>query len=122
MKALLVIDVQNDFLPGGSLEVKDGNNIISKINEIMSNYDLIVATKDWHPQNHMSFASNHSNKSVGDIINLNGLDQILWPDHCVEDSYGSKFPEELDTNKIDKIIYKGTKRDVDSYSAFNDNA
>ena len=122
MKALLVIDVQNDFLPGGSLEVKDGNNIISKINEIMSNYDLIVATKDWHPQNHMSFASNHSNKNVGDIINLNGLDQILWPDHCVEDSYGSKFPEELNTNKIDKIIYKGTKTDVDSYSGFNDNA
>ena len=68
MKALLVIDVQNDFLPGGSLEVKDGNNIISKINEIMSNYDLIVATKDWHPQNHMSFASNHSNKRLYPLI------------------------------------------------------
>ena len=122
MKALLVIDVQNDFLPGGPLEVKDGNNIISKINEIMSDYDVVVATKDWHPQNHISFASNHSNKSVGDIINLNGLNQILWPDHCIKDSYGSKFPEELNINKIDKIIYKGTNRDVDSYSGFNDNA
>lgn len=121
MKALLVIDIQNDFLPGGSLEVKEGDLIISEINEIMSNYDLIVATKDWHPKNHISFASSHSNKNVGDIVNVNGVKQILWPDHCVQDSYGAKFPHKLNFNKIDEIIYKGTARDVDSYSGFNDN-
>ena len=122
MKALLVIDIQNDFMPNGSLEVKEGDHIISKINEIMDNYDLIVGTKDWHPQNHISFASNYSNKNVGDIVNINGSNQILWPDHCVQDSHGAKFHKKLNIKKINKIIYKGTERDVDSYSGFNDNA
>ncbi len=122
MKALLIIDIQNDFLPGGSLEVKEGDLIISKINEIISNYDLVIATKDWHPENHVSFASNHEGKNVGDLINVNGFNQILWPDHCIQDSHGAKFPKELNCNKIDKIIYKGTDSDVDSYSGFNDNA
>ena len=122
MKALLVIDVQNDFLPGGKLEIKGGNQIISKINDIMNSYNLIVATKDWHPENHISFSSNHEGKNVGDIIKHNGINQILWPDHCIQETFGSKFPKELNHNKINKIIYKGTNKDIDSYSGFNDNA
>ena len=122
MKALLVIDVQNDFLPGGKLEIKGGNQIISKINDLMNNYNLIVATKDWHPENHISFSSNHEGKNVGDIIKHNGINQILWPNHCIQETFGSKFPKELNHNKINKIIYKGTNKDIDSYSGFNDNA
>jgi nicotinamidase/pyrazinamidase len=122
MKALLVIDVQNDFLPGGKLEIKGGNQIISKINDLMNNYNLIVATKDWHPENHISFSSNHEGKKVGDIIKYNGINQILWPNHCIQESFGSKFPKELNYNKINKIVYKGTNKDIDSYSGFNDNA
>ncbi len=122
MKALLVIDVQNDFLPGGKLEIKGGNQIISKINDIMNSYNLIVATKDWHPENHISFSSNHEGKNVGDIIKHNGINQILWPNHCIQETFGSKFPKELNHNKINKIIYKGTNKDIDSYSGFNDNA
>ena len=93
MKALLVIDVQNDFLPGGKLEIKGGNQIISKINDIMNSYNLIVATKDWHPENHISFSSNHEGKNVGDIIKHNGINQILWPNHCIQETFGSKFPK-----------------------------
>ena len=99
MKALIIIDIQNDFLPGGSLEVKEGDKIITLINEMMDNYDHIIATKDWHPSNHVSFASNHPGKEIGDIIKVNGLNQILWPDHCVQDSYGSVFPKELNHEK-----------------------
>ena len=122
MKALIIIDIQNDFLPGGSLEVKDGDKIITLINEMMDNYDHIIATKDWHPSNHVSFASNHPGKIIGDIIKINGLNQILWPDHCIQDSYGSEFPKELNHEKINKIIYKGKNKNIDSYSGFYDNA
>ena len=121
MKTLLIIDVQNDFLPGGSLAVPEGNLIIERINDIMENYDLIVATKDWHPKNHISFASNHSDKKIGDIINVNGVDQVLWPDHCIQNSYGSDFPEQLDISKLAKVIYKGSDANIDSYSGFFDN-
>ena len=122
MKALIIIDIQNDFLPGGSLEVKEGDKIITLINEMMDNYDHIIATKDWHPSNHVSFASNHPGKEIGDIIKVNGLNQILWPDHCVQDSYGSEFPKELNHEKINNIIYKGKNKNIDSYSGFYDNA
>ncbi len=122
MKALIIIDIQNDFLPGGSLEVKDGDKIITLINEMMDNYDHIIATKDWHPSNHVSFASNHPGKEIGDIIKVNGLNQILWPDHCVQDSYGSEFPKELNHEKINNIIYKGKNKNIDSYSGFYDNS
>lgn len=122
MKALIIIDIQNDFLPGGSLEVKEGDKIITLINEMMDNYDHIIATKDWHPSNHVSFASNHPGKEIGDIIKVNGLNQILWPDHCVQDSYGSEFPKELNHEKINNIIYKGKNENIDSYSGFYDNS
>jgi len=121
MKALLIVDIQNDFLPGGALPVPDGDKIIPVVNEILKHpFDLVIASKDWHPQDHGSFASTH-NKEVGEVIDLFGLEQNLWPDHCVQDSFGSDFPPSLDITKIEKIIYKGTNENIDSYSAFYDN-
>tara|TARA_B100001057_G_scaffold117986_1_gene116564 strand:+ start:22947 stop:23537 length:591 start_codon:yes stop_codon:yes gene_type:complete len=122
MKTLLIIDLQNDFLPGGSLEVRDGDKIVNPINELMESYDHIIATKDWHPKNHISFASNHQGLEVGQILEINGLSQILWPDHCIQNTFGSEFPKELNQKKIDKIIYKGSDKDIDSYSGFYDNS
>lgn len=122
MRALLLVDIQNDFLPGGSLPVKSGNHIVPIINEIIHYpFDVIVATKDWHPSDHASFASNHEGKKSGDHINLGGIDQILWPPHCVQGSLGAEFAPGWDTTEIDKIIYKGTDPFIDSYSAFYDN-
>ena len=121
MNALILIDIQNDFLPGGSLEVPNGDEIIDNVNSIMDNYNIVVATKDWHPKNHISFASNHKNKKVGQKIKINNLDQMLWPDHCIKDSKGSEFPEKLDSHKIHKIFYKGVDSNIDSYSGFYDN-
>ena len=121
MNALILIDIQNDFLPGGSLEVPKGDEIIDNVNSIMDNYNIVVATKDWHPKDHISFASNHKNKNVGQIIKINNLDQMLWPDHCIKDSKGSEFPEKLDSHKIHKIFYKGVDSNIDSYSGFYDN-
>ena len=121
MKTLVLVDIQNDFLKGGSLAVPEGEKIIKPINKIIKQYDLVIATKDWHPKNHISFASNHSDKKIGDIINVNGVDQVLWPDHCIQNSYGSDFPEQLDISKLAKVIYKGSDANIDSYSGFFDN-
>ena len=122
MRALLLVDLQNDFLPGGALAVKEGNAILPLINEMIHYpFDLIVATKDWHPHEHGSFAHNHEGKKPGDHINLGGLDQILWPAHCVQGTWGSEFASGWDTTIIDKVIYKGTDPLIDSYSTFYDN-
>ncbi len=121
MKALVIIDVQNDFLLNGSLEVPSGGDVIEPINEIINNYTLVVATKDWHPLDHVSFASNHLGKKIGDVVKVNNLDQILWPEHCVQESRGSDFPTTLNIKTINKIIYKGTNSQIDSYSGFHDN-
>lgn len=121
MKALVLVDIQNDFLVGGSLEVPNGNEIISHINFIFKNYSIVVATKDWHPKNHISFASNHKNKNIGEVIVVNNQNQVLWPDHCIENSYGSNFPNELNTPNINKTFYKGVDSLIDSYSGFYDN-
>ncbi|KXX70134.1 bifunctional nicotinamidase/pyrazinamidase [Flammeovirga sp. SJP92] len=121
MRALLIVDVQNDFVAGGALEVPEGNQIIPTINKISSKFDLVVATKDWHPQEHLSFADNHEGKELGQIIDLNGLPQILWPIHCVQHSEGSEFVSSLDTTNIDAVYKKGTDISIDSYSAFFDN-
>lgn len=121
MKALIIVDVQNDFLPGGSLAVADGDKIISVINQLQNEYDLVVATQDWHPANHKSFASQHQGKNVYDIIELNGLQQTLWPDHCVQETEGAAFSSTLNTNKIEAIFRKGMETQIDSYSGFYDN-
>lgn len=121
MKALVVVDVQNDFLPGGSLAVADGDVIIPVINKIMPDYDLVVATQDWHPAGHKSFASAHEGKAPFEDILLNGLPQRLWPDHCVQGTLGAAFSTALDTNHIAAVFRKGMNPDVDSYSGFYDN-
>lgn len=124
MKALLLVDLQNDFCKNGALEVKDGDSVISVANSLIKkfkeNNDLIVATKDWHPNSHKSFAIN-SNGKVGELGTLNGLPQVWWPVHCVENTYGSEFHSKLDSNNIDKTIFKGNNPEIDSYSAFFDN-
>lgn len=121
MDALLLIDVQKDFLPGGSLAVPDGDHIIPVVNKLQKHFDLIVATKDWHPDDHGSFASNHEGKQPGDKIDLDGVEQVLWPDHCVQESEGAEFADDLDTDRIEKTIKKGTDPKIDSYSGFYDN-
>lgn len=121
MKALLLIDIQNDFLPGGSLAVSKGDEVIAVANRLMSNYELVVATQDWHPADHRSFASQHSGCQPGDLTAIDGLDQILWPDHCVQGTSGAEFAARLNTGAIDQVIQKGTDRDIDSYSGFFDN-
>jgi len=121
MKALLIVDVQNDFLPGGALQVEDGDKVIPVINRLQEKFDFIVATQDWHPPKHGSFAANHSGHIIGDIVKLGGLDQILWPVHCVQETKGADFPGSLHTKKWANIIQKGTDIMVDSYSGFYDN-
>jgi nicotinamidase/pyrazinamidase len=121
MKALLLVDIQNDFCPGGALEVPEGDQVIPIANRLMDQFELVVATKDWHPANHGSFAANHPWRRPGQVIELDGLEQILWPIHCVQHSFGSEFARTLETDQIDKIFYKGTAPEIDSYSGFFDN-
>jgi nicotinamidase/pyrazinamidase len=122
MNALIVTDIQNDFLPGGALAVSQGDEVIPIANRLQPKFDLVVATQDWHPADHGSFASNHAGKRVGETIDLNGLPQILWPVHCVQGTRGAKFSEELSTSRIQRIFQKGLDAGIDSYSAFFDNA
>jgi nicotinamidase/pyrazinamidase len=121
MKALLLVDIQNDFLPGGALGVPDGDTIIPIVNRLQEQFDLVVATQDWHPANHGSFAANHPGKRPGDIIELNGLQQILWPVHCVENTPGAAFGPQFDTSRVARVFHKGTDPNIDSYSALFDN-
>jgi nicotinamidase/pyrazinamidase len=122
MKALILVDIQNDFVSGGALAVPEGDRIIPLSNRLQKDFDLIVATRDWHPTNHGSFASNHTGTKPGDIVELNGLQQILWPDHCIQNTRGSEFAPALNTSRIAKVFYKGTDPGIDSYSTFFDNA
>lgn len=122
MKTLLLIDVQNDFMPGGALAVKEGDAIVPVINDIIDQFDLVVATQDWHPAGHASFASGHEDQEVFDVIKLDGLDQVLWPDHCVQNTNGAEFHPDLKMAKVEAIFRKGTDIKVDSYSGFYDNA
>ena len=121
MKTLVIIDVQNDFMPGGPLAVAEGNMIVPVINSILGNFDLVVATQDWHPQGHKSFASNHPGKVHYDIIDLNGVQQTLWPDHCLQGSQGADLHKDMESNRIAAIFRKGMDPEIDSYSAFFDN-
>ncbi len=122
MKALILIDIQNDFLSSGSLPVPDGDAIIPIVNKLQDYFELVIATLDWHPANHKSFASNHPGKKPLDIIDLHGLKQTLWPDHCIPGTWGADFPASLNINKATAIFRKGTDPELDSYSDFYDNA
>ena len=119
--ALLLVDVQNDFMPGGPLGVPEGDAILPVINDSIGEYDLIAATQDWHPPSHGSFAQNHPDYKPFDKIELNGLEQTLWPVHCVWNTRGAAFADDLDCPRIAAIFRKGMDAGVDSYSGFFDN-
>ena len=121
MNCLIVVDVQNDFLPGGALAVKNGDLVIAEINELQKHFELVIATQDWHPADHKSFASAHEGKEVFQEIILDGLPQVLWPDHCVQETYGAEFSSLLSTKNIEAIFRKGMDKNIDSYSGFFDN-
>lgn len=116
--ALIIVDVQNDFCPGGSLAVPDGDAVVPVINRVSSRFPVVVATRDWHPEGHVSFASAHDGRSPGDLITAGSIEQMLWPDHCVQSTPGSAFHPELDIRPVNMIIHKGTSRTLDSYSGF----
>lgn len=121
-QALIVVDIQNDFLPGGKLPVPDGDKIIPEVNKLITQFEIVIATQDWHPPNHISFADNHPGKKPGDKIIVEGTEQILWTPHCVQNTDGAKFAKGLIVDKFTHIIQKGTDPMIDSYSGFFDNA
>jgi nicotinamidase/pyrazinamidase len=120
-KALIIVDVQNDFCPGGALAVPEGDEIIPVINKISAKFKKVVATQDWHPEGHMSFAVNHPGNKVYDVIEYKGIEQVLWPNHCVQGTPGAEFHPDLDTENVDLILRKGNNPEIDSYSAFQEN-
>lgn len=121
MNALILVDIQNDFLPGGALAVAGGDAIVPVVNQLLANYPLVVATQDWHPPDHGSFAANHPGRRPFEQIDLHGLPQTLWPVHCVQYTGGACFAPGLDTRRIDRVFVKGTDPRVDSYSGCFDN-
>jgi nicotinamidase/pyrazinamidase len=122
MNALLLIDLQVDFAPGGALPVPEGDQVVAIANTLMRKFDVVVATQDWHPANHGSFAANNPGRKPGELITLDGLDQILWPIHCVQESKGAEFLQGLNVQAINHISRKGLNPVVDSYSGFFDNS
>ena len=122
MNTLIIVDLQNDFLPDGALPVPHGEEVIPLANQLQSHFELVVATQDWHPADHGSFAANHPGKKPGDRIMLDGIEQILWPVHCVQNTPGAQFTASLDTKRIGRVFQKGTDPKIDSYSTFFDNA
>ncbi len=121
MDALILVDLQNDFLPGGALAVPRGDEVIPIANRLVGHFGFVVATRDWHPPDHSSFASQHPGHAVGDVIEVGGVAQVLWPDHCVQGTKGAEFSAALNDAAISEIVTKGTSRDIDSYSGFFDN-
>jgi nicotinamidase/pyrazinamidase len=122
MNALIIVDLQNDFLPGGALPVPQGNEVIPIANELQRRFDLVVATQDWHPPDHGSFAANHPGKKPAHRIMLDGIEQILWPVHCVQNTHGAEFASSFDTSRVAHVFHKGIDPTIDSYSTFFDNA
>jgi len=120
-KTLLIVDVQNDFCPGGSLEVPEGDKVVPVINRLTKKFDHIIQTQDWHPAGHSSFASSHKGKDPFTSIMVDYGEQVLWPDHCIQGSHGAEFHSDLSTNKTEAIIRKGFRKKVDSYSTFFEN-
>jgi nicotinamidase/pyrazinamidase len=121
MKTLIMIDVQNDFMPGGPLAIPGGNMIVPVINRLQSHFDLILATQDWHPVTHKSFASNHFGTKPFDRIVLHGSLQTLWPDHCIQGTTGAELDKAVESDRIAAIFRKGMDPEIDSYSGFYDN-
>ncbi len=119
--ALIIVDVQYDFLPGNALGVPKGNEVVPVINELIDQFEIVVATQDWHPSDHVSFAVNHPGRAVGDRIIVDGLEEMLWPVHCVQNTFGAAFAKGLRVERIEQVIKKGQNPRVDSYSGFFDN-
>jgi nicotinamidase/pyrazinamidase len=120
-KALVLVDLQNDFCPGGALAVPGGDEVIDVANRMQQHFDLVVATQDWHPAGHKSFAANHPGKEPGQAIELAGMQQVLWPVHCVQGTPGAELVASLDRARIARVFQKGTDPEIDSYSGFHDN-
>jgi nicotinamidase/pyrazinamidase len=120
-EALIVVDVQNDFCPGGALAVPGGDEIVPGINALMAEFAAVILTQDWHPADHASFASQHAGKAPMEIVEMPYGPQVLWPDHCVQGSPGAAFHSGLDTDRADLVLRKGFRRGIDSYSAFFEN-
>jgi len=121
MKALLIVDVQNDFCPGGALEVPNGDQIVPIINRLSADFDVVIQTQDWHPAGHSSFASSHDGKAPFETTEMPYGTQVLWPDHCVQGSGHAAFHPDLETDRSQLIIRKGFRKAIDSYSAFYEN-
>ncbi len=121
MRALILVDIQNDFLPGGALPVPDGDAVIPLASQLETVFPLVVATQDWHPANHGSFAKSHPGRKVFEQVDLNGLPQTLWPVHCVQGTHGAELAAGLDRGRIARAFTKGTDPGIDSYSGFFDN-
>jgi nicotinamidase/pyrazinamidase len=120
-RALIVIDVQRDFCPGGALAVPEGDRLVPVVNRLMPVFPVVVATQDWHPANHISFASNHAGAKAFEVIDLQGLSQTLWPDHCISGTPGAELHPDLELREVDLILRKGSRSELDSYSAFFEN-
>ena len=119
--ALILVDLQNDFVPGGALAVREGDEVIPIANQLAKRFDLVVATQDWHPADHGSFAANYPGRKPGEVIELNGLPQVLWPVHCVQNTPGAAFVPGLERGRINRVFQKGTDPAIDSYSGLFDN-
>ncbi len=120
-RVLLVVDVQNDFCPGGSLAVEQGDEVVPVINGILPKFDRVVATQDWHPRDHVSFASTHPGRKVLDVVDADGIEQVLWPDHCIQGTRGAELHPRLEVGRIELVLRKGMHRRLDSYSVFFEN-
>jgi nicotinamidase-related amidase len=120
-RVLLIIDVQNDFCPGGSLAVDGGDEVVAVINRILPRFSRVVATQDWHPADHVSFASSHPGRKPLDVVDAGGIEQVLWPDHCIQGTRGAELHPRLEVGRIELVMRKGLRRALDSYSAFFEN-
>ena len=121
MNGLILVDIQNDFLPGGALAVPRGDEVVGVANSLIPLFDVVAATADYHPRGHISFASSHAGRRVGEVVTVAGAQQMLWPDHCVQGTPGAELSSELSAGGVHRIIHKGTDPAIDSYSGFFDN-
>ena len=119
--ALVIVDVQNDFCPGGALAIPDGDKVVPIINAVTGRFNMVIATQDWHPADHLSFASQHPGREIMETVKVEGIDQVLWPDHCIQGTAGADFVSNLNTHYFTLILRKGTNPKLDSYSGFFEN-